>query len=124
MSHNIVIPITKIKTKSGRSAEEVLGDSDIQPVEPAEENEVGRDLRIIDGKVLIKFPKFVNLIVMHDFEDVMKKHADADIVISSDLLVDLANAHDEVEQPLPWGYLIAGVVLGVVGVILLSQINL
>lgn len=46
-------------------------------------------------KVKVKFDKFVNLIATHDVEDVMDKHLDDDVIISTDLLADLANAHEE-----------------------------
>lgn len=125
----IVIPVKKVKTKSGRRPSEVLaGKPEVQPAEkvteltPRQADELGQDLRIRDGRVLIKFPKFVHMIVMHDFEDVMEKHADEDIVISTDLLVDLANAHDEAETAVPWGHLVAAVLLGVVITVIVMQI--
>ena len=46
-------------------------------------------------KVKIKFDKFVNLVATHAYEEVFEKHEDEDIIISTDLLADLANAHEE-----------------------------
>ncbi len=46
-------------------------------------------------KVKVKFEKFVNLIATHDVEDVMDKHLDDDVIITTDLLADLANAHED-----------------------------
>lgn len=68
-------------------------------------------------KVKVKFEKFVQLVATHDFEEVMKRHAEEDIILSTNLLTDLANAHEE-EQPesgkkLPI-VLIIGIIIGVV----------
>ena len=46
-------------------------------------------------RVKIKFDKFVNLVVMHASEELLEKHSDEDVVISTDLLADLANTHEE-----------------------------
>ncbi len=120
----IVVPVSKVKTKSGKD----FFDSDIdsEQMEAAVDtltasDDLGKDIRIVDGRVLIKFPKFVHLIVMHNFEDVMEKHADEDIVISSELLVDLANAHEESEQKVPWFHLLAAALIGVVLTIMVMQ---
>ncbi|MFA6305744.1 MAG: hypothetical protein WC651_03375 [Candidatus Gracilibacteria bacterium] len=69
-----------------------------------------------NDKVKLKFDKFVNLIATHAYEDVVQKHADDDIIISTDLLADIANAHDEEESDsghkVPLIFII-GIVLGV-----------
>ena len=68
-------------------------------------------------KVKVKFEKFVQLVATHDFEEVMKQHAEDDIVLNSNLLTDLASAHQEEEEKrdpkLPI-FLIVGVIIGVV----------
>lgn len=68
-------------------------------------------------KVKVKFEKFVQLVATHDFEEVMKKHAESDIILNSNLLTDLASAHQEEEQKrdpkLPI-FLVIGVIIGVV----------
>jgi hypothetical protein len=46
-------------------------------------------------RVKVKFDKFITLVATHTFEDVLKKNADEDVVISTNLLTDLANAHEE-----------------------------
>lgn len=46
-------------------------------------------------KVKVKFDKFVNLIASHAYEEIFHKHADEDIILSTDLLTDLANSHEE-----------------------------
>lgn len=68
-------------------------------------------------KVKVKFEKFVQLVATHDFEEVMKQHAEDDIILNSNLLTDLASAHQEEEEKrdpkLPI-FLIVGVIIGVV----------
>lgn len=68
-------------------------------------------------KVKVKFTKFVQLVATHDFEEVMQKHGDDDIVLNSNLLTDLASAHQEEEEKrdpkLPI-FLVVGVIIGVV----------
>ena len=46
-------------------------------------------------KVKVKFDKFVNLIASHAYEEIFDKHMNDDVIISTDLLTDLANAHEE-----------------------------
>lgn len=67
-------------------------------------------------KVKVKFEKFVQLVATHDFEEVMKAHAHEDIIVSTNLLTDLANAHEEggdKNKKMP-AVLIIGVLIGVV----------
>ena len=67
-------------------------------------------------KIKVNFSKFVQLVASHDFEDVLKKHAHEDIILSTNLLTDLANSHEEVviEKPKSPLFLILGIVIGVV----------
>ncbi len=65
------------------------------------------------GKVKVKFDKFVNLVASHAYEEVFEKHIDEDVIISTDLLTDLANAHEEMQdRKMPVVFLI-GIILGV-----------
>ncbi len=65
-------------------------------------------------KVRLKFDKFVNLVASHAYEEIFEKHADEDVVISTDLLADLANAHEEkADKKVPMIFLV-GIILGVV----------
>lgn len=50
------------------------------------------------NKVKVNFEKFVQLVATHDFQEVMKAHANEDIILSTNLLTDLANAHEEEPQ--------------------------
>ena len=65
-------------------------------------------------KVKIKFDKFVNLIATHAYEDLFDKYHDEDIVMSTNLLADLANSHEEKDDgkkvPLIFVF---GIVLGI-----------
>ncbi len=65
------------------------------------------------NKVKVKFDKFVNLIATHAYEDIIDKHVDQDIVISTDLLTDLANAHEEKEDKKTPLLFLLGIVLGI-----------
>lgn len=67
-------------------------------------------------KVKVKFKNFVELVATHDFEEVMRKYEHEDIIVSTNLLTDLANAHEEEpEQSHKTSILfIAGILLGVV----------
>jgi len=68
-------------------------------------------------KVKVTFERFVNLIASHDYESVFKKELDKEVIISADLLAELANAHTEKEEieekKFPYLF-IAGLILGVV----------
>jgi len=46
-------------------------------------------------RVKVKFDKFITLVATHTYENVLRKNADEDVVISTNLLTDLANAHEE-----------------------------
>lgn len=66
-------------------------------------------------KVKVKFDKFVNLIATHAYQEIFDKHVDEDVIISTDLLADLANAHEEKDdgKKIPAFFLI-GIILGVI----------
>jgi hypothetical protein len=64
--------------------------------------------------IKVKFGKFVQLVSNHDFTDVIETHAEDEIVMSSNLLTDLAGASDKKEErKIPLVFLI-GIVIGVV----------
>ncbi|MFH1533824.1 MAG: hypothetical protein ABID64_02740 [Nitrospirota bacterium] len=64
-------------------------------------------------RVKVKFDKFVNLIASHAYEEVFDQHVDDDIIVSTDLLTDLANAHEEKsDRKMPVIFLV-GIILGV-----------
>lgn len=49
----------------------------------------------VSDRVKVKFDKFITLVATHTYEDVLRKNADEDVIISTNLLTDLANAHEE-----------------------------
>ncbi len=49
------------------------------------------------SKVRVKFDKFITLVATHTYEDILRKNADEDVIISTNLLTDLANAHEETD---------------------------
>lgn len=65
-----------------------------------------------DNKVKVKFEKFVNLIANHAFEDIIDRHAHQEIIISTDLLTDLANASEDKPGSKWLLILILGIVIG------------
>lgn len=93
---------------SGGEEKRVFGK--IEAVRIDDEEEVG--LRPY-SKVKVKFDKFVNLVASHAYEEVFERHIDEDIIVSTDLLTDLANAHEEKsDRKMPVIFLV-GIVLGV-----------
>lgn len=66
-------------------------------------------------RVKVKFDKFITLVATHTYEDILKKNADEDVIISTNLLTDLANAHEEEKGSKKLPFLFAvGIILGVV----------
>lgn len=64
--------------------------------------------------VKVKFSKFVNLVASRDFGDVIAANADEDVVISSNLLTELAGAQDRREEKkIPFVFIV-GIAIGVV----------
>lgn len=93
-------------------------DFEVASVTPAEAKQVEPG-----EKVRVKFENFVQLVATHDFEEVMKKHGDEDVIMTTNLLADLANAHEEAENPgkkIPI-YIVVGILIGVVVTYLLIR---
>jgi hypothetical protein len=113
---DIKIPVTNTPKKSGFEVSSIGGSSTSSGQGEAEQrHEQGE--RKIGEHVKVKFEKFVQLVATHDFEEVMKKHGDDDIILNSNLLTDLASAHQDEEdgfgKKLPL-ILVIGVVIGIV----------
>lgn len=74
-------------------------------------------------KIKVKFEKFISLVATHNFEEVMRKHGGEDIVLSTNLLTDLASSHEE-DPPegkkLPIIFIV-GIIVGVVVTYLLIR---
>lgn len=68
-------------------------------------------------KVKVKFDKFITLVATHTYEDILKKNADEDVIISTNLLTDLANAHSDegngIVKKIPIIF-VGGLVVGVI----------
>lgn len=75
-------------------------------------------------KVKVKFDKFVNLIATHAYQEIFDKHLDDDVIISTDLLTDLANSEEEKSdsKKIP-AFFIIGIVIGVLVTWLLLRTN-
>ncbi len=67
--------------------------------------------------VKVRFDKFVQLVASHDFEQILARFGDQEIVIGSNLLTELASAHQSEDSPdqskLPVVFVV-GLVLGIV----------
>ncbi len=64
--------------------------------------------------VRVKFVKFVNLVSSRDFREVITANADEEIIMSSNLLTELAGSQDRVEErKIPLVFLV-GIAIGVV----------
>lgn len=72
-------------------------------------------------KVKIHFAKFVQLVANHSFIDIVDKNAEEEVIVSGNLLTDLANAHDRAsERRMPLMF-VAGLVIGIVLTYIISQ---
>jgi len=65
-------------------------------------------------KIKVRFSNFVQLVASHNYEDVVEKNQNEDIIVSSNLLTDLANAHEQDEERRIPAIFIIGVVIGIV----------
>lgn len=91
-----------------RPREEMIGN--VEAVSVGEEEEAALKPHT---KVKVKFDKFVNLVASHAYEEIFEQHIDEDIIVSTDLLTDLANAHEEKsDRKMPVIFLV-GIILGV-----------
>ncbi|MBI2463953.1 hypothetical protein HYV57_03270 [Candidatus Peregrinibacteria bacterium] len=67
----------------------------------------------IGDKVKMHFTNFVQLVATHDFDTVLKTRGEEEIILSADLLADLASCHEDAgPNRLPWVFVV-GIVLGV-----------
>ncbi len=101
----------KIPTESSKQAE-----FSVKSLVNNQEKSVGVSQPEPSDKIRVKFDKFVQLVATHDFGGVLKKYGDEDVVISSNLLTDLASAHEEVEThptKIPI-WIISGIIIGII----------
>jgi len=65
-------------------------------------------------KVKVSFGNFAKLVANRNFEDVIEMNKDEDVIVSSNLLADLANSHEnEGERRIP-AVFVVGVLIGIV----------
>lgn len=77
-------------------------------VEAVEKRDAG-----VSQLVKMKFPNFAKLVATHSFENVLEKNAQEEVVLSADLLADLANAEPmDDERRRQMMILFGGVLLG------------
>jgi len=109
----------KIPDEELEDDEEAEGETEDLEMEddfPGLEEELENDVVSEDepaSRVKITFGRFVKLVANHSFLDVVERNADQEIIISTNLLTDLANAHDgQNERKLPIVFIL-GIVIGV-----------
>ena len=83
-------------------------------ITPVSAEEIQEEASDPYSKVKVKFDKFVSLIANHAYEEIFDKHSDEDVIISTDLLTDLANSHEEKSDKKMPVIFIGGLVLGCV----------
>lgn len=102
-------------------------DIDYEPVRPptmkvaelSDESDVKRAMHSIDEAlakdvIKVKFGSFVQLVANRDMEDAVAANFDQDIILSSNLLTELASARDQREEKkIPLVFLV-GIAIGVV----------
>jgi len=81
-------------------------------VHPVPESELDKIDQSLTGKVKLKFDKFVSLVASHAYEEIFEKYKEEDIIIGTDLLTDLANAHEEKSDKKMPVIFIGGLVIG------------
>lgn len=85
----------------------------VQPLEETASSEVKPEPEPKEI-VKVKFSKFVQLVANHDFDEVVKSNPDEEVILSSNLLTELAGAHDEREgKKFPIIFLV-GLAIGIV----------
>lgn len=99
------------QTEDSVEEDEVIDDDSRMKAVPVSDEEL-KNLNPT-SKVKVRIDRFVNLIATHKYEEVIDDHINEEIVISTDLLADLANAHeDHGERRFLW-YFLLGLAVGV-----------
>ncbi len=92
-----------------------LPDEDDQNVE-FERKELTSEKEVEDKptkKIGVSFDRFVLLVADHSFEEVVERNKDEEVIISTNLLTDLANARRVAPQQKGTLLALAGAVLGI-----------
>lgn len=94
--------------------EQELEDAIDEVVEEVEETDQEIDATAPRDSVIVKFSTFVNLVASRDFSKVLEANPDEQIIISSNLLTELAGVKDEKgEKKVPLVFVV-GIAIGVV----------
>ena len=72
-------------------------------------------------RVKVKFDKFVNLIATHAYEEIFEKYNNEDVIVSTDLLADLANSHEEKQMGKTPFIFLFGILLGILAAYFLMK---
>ena len=122
---SIKIPVNKVKTTSVQAGEELVdklhkagfevtnvkADTDCKEIESLQK-----------GLMKVNFSKFVKLVSSWKYEDLLKNYSHKDIIIDSDLLIDLASykiedvdddLEDEEQEGDGYSGIFTGVLIGV-----------
>jgi acid phosphatase family membrane protein YuiD len=122
---SIKIPVKKIKKKKTNEVE-VLKDLSEAGFEVShlEEKKKSVEMEAVSkGYIKVKFSKFLKLVSMRDFDELMNLYKDEVLVVDSDLLVDLASENvSEVSLEEDAGDSFSSVLTGVLIGILVSFI--
>ena len=103
-------------TMDGRTINLRSEDEDIEPefrLENVSHDKAEPDFKSSD-KVKVRFDKFVNLVATHTYEELFEKYHDEEIIMSTNLLADLANTQEDSEdgKKMPLIF-VFGILLGV-----------
>lgn len=116
----IIIPVSKIKSKTDHESlvHKLKKEAAMELDElDSRSHTVDKGMHVVtEGKIALKFSKFIQLVATHDFEEMLDKHKMEEVIISSDLLVDLAGSTpvvDEVPES-RFSWLFLGLMIGLV----------
>lgn len=71
----------------------VDGPFEVHSIEATSASESSK--RVPTEQVKVRFDKFVQLVATHNFDEILEQNANEEIILSSNLLMDLANAHED-----------------------------
>ena len=95
-------------------AEEEEEDFVISEIDDEEEEVSMVDMPKPGDKVRISFERFVQLIASHNFDKILEKRKDDELIMGADLLADLASVHEENDNNKIPLIFIGGIILGAV----------
>lgn len=112
-----VTPIEEVSVKLSHPHEHEsdLINQDFENVDRAETDAaIYEKMPDVGDKVKMHFSNFVQLVATHDFDKTLKTRGEEEIILSADLLADIASCHEDAgPNRLPWVFVI-GIGIGVV----------